>query len=182
MRAICSGIIAGPLPQLLMTFQPCICRANAAKSILGRKVKRVLNEQVYLSVSEERLTFIHAGAVEDFGLPDGVPVLFHLRLKNTCNNRARREKEKKKNEKSPENKGGAPDAAGHRLTFQDNLQLVPQNVEDAVTGAGLRDDVAFQPSPARVLVEIITRLHRRIHVLQEPSGFETQRGGSQRSG
>lgn len=126
------------------------------------------------STTLKRLTFIHAGAVEDFGLPDGVPVLFALRLEDTCNNRARGGKTKRR-EKSSENEGGAPDAAGHCLTFQDNLQLVPQNVEDAVTGAGFRDDVAFQPSPACVLVEIITRLHRRIHVLQEPSGFETQK-------
>lgn len=56
-----------------------------------------------------------------------------------------------------------------QLTFEDNLQLVPQNVEDAVTGARLRDDMSLQPAPAGVLVEIITRLHRFIHVLQEPS-------------
>ena len=58
-----------------------------------------------------------------------------------------------------------------RLTFEDNLQLVPQNVKDAVAGARLRDDVSLQPTPAGVLVEIITRLHGLIHVLQEPSGF-----------
>lgn len=58
-----------------------------------------------------------------------------------------------------------------RLTFEDNLQPVPQNVKDAVAGARLRDDVSLQPTPAGVLVEIITRLHRLVHVLQEPSSF-----------
>lgn len=62
------------------------------------------------------------------------------------------------------------------MTFEDNLQLVPQNVEDAVTGAGLRDDVPFQPPPTRVLVEVVTWLHRCVHVLQEPSGWEAPRG------
>lgn len=32
--------------------------------------------------------------------------------------------------------------------------------------------MSFQPTPAGVLVEIITRLHRFIHVLQEASGFK----------
>ena len=59
-----------------------------------------------------------------------------------------------------------------KLTFEDNLQLVPQNVKDAVTGARLRYDMSLQPTPAGVLVEIITRLHRLIHVLQKASGFE----------
>lgn len=59
-----------------------------------------------------------------------------------------------------------------KLTFEDNLQLVPQNVKDAVTGARLRYDMSLQPTPAGVLVEIITRLHGLIHVLQEASGFE----------
>jgi hypothetical protein len=57
------------------------------------------------------------------------------------------------------------------LTFEDNLQLVPQNVKHTVTGAGLWDDMALQPTPAGVLVEVLTRLHRGIHVLQESRGF-----------
>lgn len=60
-----------------------------------------------------------------------------------------------------------------QLTFEDNLQLVPQNVKDAVAGTGLWDDMALQPTPAGVLVEIVTRLHRLIHVLQEPGSFKT---------
>lgn len=55
------------------------------------------------------------------------------------------------------------------LTFEDNLQLVPQNVKDAVAGTRLRYDMPFQPTPTGILVEIITRLHRVIDVLQEPS-------------
>lgn len=42
---------------------------------------------------QENLTFVHAGAVEDFGFPDGIPVLLTLRLKNTCNNRTHRGEE-----------------------------------------------------------------------------------------
>lgn len=68
-----------------------------------------------------------------------------------------------------------------QLTFQDNLQLVSQNVKDTVTGAGLRDDMPLQPTPAGVLVKVITRLHRVIHILQEPGGFrrhkEQESGG-----
>lgn len=57
------------------------------------------------------------------------------------------------------------------LTFEDNLQLVPQNVKDAVAGARLRDNVSLQPTPASILVEIIAGLYRIIHVLQEPSSL-----------
>lgn len=37
--------------------------------------------------------------------------------------------------------------------------------------AGLRDDVTLQPAPAGKLVEIIARLHRLIHVLQQSGRF-----------
>lgn len=64
------------------------------------------------------------------------------------------------------------------LTFEDNLQLVPQNVKDAVTGTRLWYDMPLQPTPAGVVVEVITRLHGRVHVLQEPSSFRaSQRRG-----
>lgn len=46
-----------------------------------------LNRPFVFKPNQKRLTFIHAGAVESFGLPDGVPVLLILRLQNTCNNR-----------------------------------------------------------------------------------------------
>lgn len=65
---------------------------------------------------------------------------------------------------------------GHILTFEHNLQLVPEDVKDAVTRAGLGDDVALQPTPAGVLVEVIAGLHRRIHVLQEPRRFGGKTG------
>lgn len=32
--------------------------------------------------------------------------------------------------------------------------------------------MSLQPAPTGVLVEIVTGLHRLIHVLQEPSGFK----------
>ena len=34
------------------------------------------------------------------------------------------------------------------LTFEDDLQLIPEDVEDAVARVGLRDHVAPQPAPA----------------------------------
>lgn len=90
----------------------------------------------------------------------------HLQQQNTCRNFI-----------SEWNPRIALNTAAHwplkiRLTFEDNLQLVPQNVKDTVTGARLRDDMSLQPTPAGVLVEILTRLHRFIHVLQEPGGFK----------
>ena len=54
------------------------------------------------------------------------------------------------------------------LTFEDDLQLIPEDVEDAVARVGLRDHVAPQPAPACVLVEVVTRLHGRVHVLEDP--------------
>lgn len=71
---------------------------------------------------------------------------------------------------------------GRHLTFEDNLQFVPQNIEDAVAGAGLWDDVPFQPPPTRVLVEIVTWLHRCVHVLQQSSRFEARCGGHKQGG
>lgn len=62
-----------------------------------------------------------------------------------------------------------------KLTFEDNFQLVPQNVKNAVTGTRLWYDMPLQPTPTGILVEIITRLHRLIHVLQEPGSFKASR-------
>lgn len=56
------------------------------------------------------------------------------------------------------------------LTFEHNLKPVSEDVEDTVPGAGLGDDMTLQPAPTSILVEVLTRLHRRIHVLQETSG------------
>lgn len=50
-------------------------------------------------------------------------------------------------------------------TFQDDLQLVSEDVKDAVSGAGLWDDVPVQPAPAGVLVEILARVSCGVHVL-----------------
>lgn len=62
------------------------------------------------------------------------------------------------------------------LTFEDDLQLVPEDVEGAVSGGGLRDDVLLQPATTGVLVEVVTWFHTHVHVLQETRGCtETQR-------
>lgn len=62
------------------------------------------------------------------------------------------------------------------LTFEDDLQLVPKDVKDAVARVGLRDHVAPQPAPACVLVEVVTRLHGRVHVLEDPGSCSSPGG------
>lgn len=59
---------------------------------------------------------------------------------------------------------------GSQLTFEDDLQLVPQDVKDTVPGVGLRDHVAPQPASARVLVEVVTWFLGQVHVLEDPGG------------
>lgn len=66
--------------------------------------------------------------------------------------------------------GGVP-------TFQDHFQLVPQDVEDAIAGVGLRDDVASQPASASILVEVLAWLLGRVHVLEHPGSCGSGRGG-----
>lgn len=50
-------------------------------------------------------------------------------------------------------------------TFQDDLQLVPQDVKDAVPGAGFGDHMAVQPAPTGILVEILAGVSCWVHVL-----------------
>lgn len=68
------------------------------------------------------------------------------------------------------------------LTFEDNLQFVPQNVKDAVTGTGLWDDMALQPAPTGVLVEVFTGLCGLVHVLEEPSSFKVSERQKEKRG
>lgn len=56
------------------------------------------------------------------------------------------------------------------LTFEDDLQLVSEDVKDTVSGVGLGDHVAPQPASACVLVEVFTGLPGRVHVLEDPGG------------
>ena len=68
------------------------------------------------------------------------------------------------------------------LTFEDDLQLVPKDVEDAVARVGLRDHVAPQPAPACVLVEVVTRLHGWVHVLEDPGSCSSPEGAEGEGG
>lgn len=53
------------------------------------------------------------------------------------------------------------------LTFEDDLQLVSQDVKGAVSGAGLWNDVLFEPASTGILVEVVTWIHGGVHVLDE---------------
>ena len=60
---------------------------------------------------------------------------------------------------------------GRPLTFEDNLQVISQDVKGAVSGAGLGDDVFLQPAPAGILIEVLTRVHAGVHVLDKAGGW-----------
>lgn len=56
-------------------------------------------------------------------------------------------------------------------TFEDDLQLVPQDVKDAVSGAGLWDHMPVQPAPTGILVEILARVSCGVHVLDDSGSW-----------
>lgn len=56
-------------------------------------------------------------------------------------------------------------------TFEDDLQLVPQDVKDAVSGAGLWDHVPVQPAPTGILVEILAWVSCGVHVLDDSGSW-----------
>jgi hypothetical protein len=66
------------------------------------------------------------------------------------------------------------------FTFEDNLQLVPKDVKDAVSGVGLWDHVVPQPASASVLVEVFTGVPRLVHVFEDSGSFVFQGGGGRR--
>lgn len=59
-------------------------------------------------------------------------------------------------------------------TFEDDLQLISQDVKDTVSGAGLWDDVPVQPAPAGVLVEILAWVSCWVHVLDYSSSWVSE--------
>lgn len=122
------------------------------------------------------LTLIHAGAVEHLGLLDGRPVLRGGILQHPCGRgRAGRRSRGHGHPRALGAAWGSLPLPGAPATFEDDFQLVPENVEHTVAGAGLGDDVAPQPAATRVLVEVFAGLLRLVHVLQDPG--RCSRGG-----
>lgn len=72
-----------------------------------------------------------------------------------------------------------PQMVGHS-TFEDDLQLIPENVKDAVSGVGLGDHMMPQPASASILVEVVTGLLRFVHVLKDSGSFLSRGGGERR--
>lgn len=66
------------------------------------------------------------------------------------------------------------------FTFEDDLQLIPKDVKDAVSGVGLRDHMVPQPASTSILVEVFTGVPRLVHVFEDSGSFVFQGGGRRR--
>lgn len=65
--------------------------------------------------------------------------------------------------------------AGRLVTFQHHSELVTEDVEGAVSRAGLWDDVLLEPASTGIVVKVLTGVHFGVHVLNEAGSCKSQR-------